>query len=53
MTKQPFKKVNERADDLLGIIHTDVCGPFSHEVRGGHRYFLPLLTISVGTDMST
>ena len=40
MIKQPFNKVNERADDLLGIIHTDVCGPFSHEARGGYRYFI-------------
>ncbi|KAJ9566748.1 hypothetical protein OSB04_002714 [Centaurea solstitialis] len=22
------------------IIHTDVCGPFSHEARGGYRYFI-------------
>ncbi|KAJ9539504.1 hypothetical protein OSB04_032237 [Centaurea solstitialis] len=40
MTKQPFNKDNERASELLGIIHTDVCGPFSHEARGGYRYFI-------------
>ncbi|KAJ9547497.1 hypothetical protein OSB04_020040 [Centaurea solstitialis] len=40
MTKQPFNKANERANELLGIIHTDVCGPFSHEARGGYRYFI-------------
>ncbi|KAJ9540760.1 hypothetical protein OSB04_027266 [Centaurea solstitialis] len=40
MTKQPFNKDNERVNDLLGIIHTDVCGPFSHEARGGYRYFI-------------
>ncbi|RRC79072.1 hypothetical protein EH999_23675 [Escherichia coli] len=40
MTKQPFNKDNERASDLLEIIHTDVCGPFSHEARGGYRYFI-------------
>ena len=40
MTKQPFNKLNERADELLGIIHTNVCGPFSHEARGGYRYFI-------------
>ncbi|GJZ64848.1 retrotransposon protein, putative, ty1-copia subclass [Tanacetum coccineum] len=27
MTKKPFPHSNERAKDLLGIIHTDVCGP--------------------------
>ncbi|KAJ9552302.1 hypothetical protein OSB04_016347 [Centaurea solstitialis] len=40
MTKQPFNKDNERANELLGIIHTNVCGPFSHEARGGYRYFI-------------
>ncbi|KAJ9556254.1 hypothetical protein OSB04_010868 [Centaurea solstitialis] len=40
MTKQPFNKENERAIDLLEIIHTDVCGPFSHVARGGYRYFI-------------
>ncbi|KAJ9536773.1 hypothetical protein OSB04_un000077 [Centaurea solstitialis] len=40
MTKQPFNNENERATDLLDIIHTDVCGPFSHVARGGYRYFI-------------
>ncbi|KAJ9566455.1 hypothetical protein OSB04_002421 [Centaurea solstitialis] len=40
MTKQPFNKENERATDLLEIIHTDVCGPFSHVARRGYRYFI-------------
>ncbi|KAJ9567261.1 hypothetical protein OSB04_003227 [Centaurea solstitialis] len=40
MTKQPFNKDNERASEMLGIIHTDVCGPFSHVARGGYRYFI-------------
>ncbi|KAJ9567756.1 hypothetical protein OSB04_003722, partial [Centaurea solstitialis] len=26
--------------NLLEIVHTDVCGPFSHEARGGYRYFI-------------
>ncbi|KAJ9557826.1 hypothetical protein OSB04_012440 [Centaurea solstitialis] len=40
MTKQPFNNENKRATDLLEIIHTDVCGPFSHVARGGYRYFI-------------
>ncbi|KAJ9542184.1 hypothetical protein OSB04_028690 [Centaurea solstitialis] len=40
MTKEPFNKDNERASYLLEIVHTDVCGPFSHEARGGYRYFI-------------
>ena len=30
----------ERANDLLEIIHTDVCGPMSVEARSKYRYFL-------------
>ncbi|GJY98977.1 hypothetical protein Tco_0516407, partial [Tanacetum coccineum] len=31
---------NERAKDLLGIIHTDVCGPLRHVSRQGASYFI-------------
>src|SRR5215216_5364975 len=40
MTKTPFSGTMERANDLLEIIHTDVCGPMSVEARGEYRYFL-------------
>ena len=40
MTKTPFSETVERANDLLKIIHTDVCGPMNIEARGGYRYFL-------------
>ena len=40
ITKTPFSGKMERANDLLEIIHTDVCGPMSVEARGGYRYFL-------------
>jgi hypothetical protein len=40
MTKTPFSSVMERATDLLGIIHTDVCGPMSVSTRNGYRYFM-------------
>ena len=40
MTKNPFSETMERANDLLEIIHTDVCGPMSVEARGGYRYVL-------------
>jgi hypothetical protein len=26
---------SERASDLLGLVHTDVCGPMNSVVRGG------------------
>ena len=40
MTKTPFPGTMERANDLLEIIHTDLCGPMSVEARGGYHYFL-------------
>ena len=36
MTKTPFAGTMERANDLLEIIHTDVCGPLSVEACGGY-----------------
>ena len=40
MTKTPFTGINERANDLLVLIHSDVCGPFSSVARGGFQYFI-------------
>ncbi|KZV22848.1 hypothetical protein F511_19440 [Dorcoceras hygrometricum] len=40
MTKQPFKGKGERAQSLLDLIHTDVCGPFSIGTKYGHTYFI-------------
>ena len=33
MIKSPFKEKDERASDVLGLIHTDVCGPMNIKVR--------------------
>ncbi|GJT19667.1 putative RNA-directed DNA polymerase [Tanacetum coccineum] len=40
MTKKPFNNNIERATYLLGLIHTDVCGPFRHVSMKGASYFL-------------
>ena len=40
MTKSPFTHKGERAKEILGLIHTDVCGPFSTSARGGYLYFI-------------
>jgi transposase InsO family protein len=40
MTKAPFSKKGERVSDLLGLVHTDVCGPMSTTARGGFSYFI-------------
>ena len=39
MNKTLFSGTMERANDLLEIIHTDVCGPTSLEAHGGYHYF--------------
>ncbi|GJS20388.1 retrotransposon protein, putative, ty1-copia subclass [Tanacetum coccineum] len=40
MTRKLFPHRPERAIDLLGIIHTDVCGPLRHVSRQGASYFI-------------
>ena len=40
MTKDPFTRHSERANELLDLIHTDVCGPLSSDARGGYKYFI-------------
>ena len=43
MTKLPFKGKGDRADGLLDLIHTDVCGPMSMHARGGFIYFITFI----------
>nr|GEW70822.1 retrovirus-related Pol polyprotein from transposon TNT 1-94 [Tanacetum cinerariifolium] len=40
MTRKSFPHRPERATDLLGIIHTEVCGPLRHVSRQGASYFI-------------
>jgi hypothetical protein len=40
MTKAPFTGHSERASDLLGLVHTDACGPMNSIARGGFQYFI-------------
>nr|GEU52013.1 hypothetical protein [Tanacetum cinerariifolium] len=40
MTRKSFPHRPERAIDLLGIIHTDVCGLLRHVSRQGSSYFI-------------
>nr|GFC46146.1 retrotransposon protein, putative, Ty1-copia subclass [Tanacetum cinerariifolium] len=42
MTRKSFPHRPERATDLLGIIHIDVCGPLRHASRQGASYFITL-----------
>ena len=43
MTKSPFKNKGERSKELLDLIHTDVCGPFSTLAIGGFEYFITFI----------
>ncbi|GJU84692.1 retrovirus-related pol polyprotein from transposon TNT 1-94 [Tanacetum coccineum] len=40
MTRKSFPHRPERATNLLGIIHTDVCGPLRHVSKQGASYFI-------------
>ena len=40
MTKRPFDAKGRRAQDLLELIHSDLCGPMSIQARGGYEYFI-------------
>nr|GEU47027.1 zinc finger, CCHC-type [Tanacetum cinerariifolium] len=40
MSRKPYSRKMERAKDLLGLIHTDVCGPFKIVSRQGASYFV-------------
>jgi hypothetical protein len=40
MTKAPFTGQSERARDLLGLVHIDICRPMNSVARGGFQYFI-------------
>ena len=43
MTKSLFTEKGERANELLGLVHIDVCGPMSISSRGGYLYFITFI----------
>ena len=41
MSRKPFPKaVNSKANDVLDLVYSDVCGPMNTEILGGARYFV-------------
>ena len=40
MTKRPFNAKGRRAQELLELVHMDVCGPMSTQAKGGYEYFI-------------
>ncbi|GJV16884.1 retrotransposon protein, putative, ty1-copia subclass [Tanacetum coccineum] len=43
MTRKSFLNCPKRATDLLGIIHTDMCGPLRYVSRQGASYFITFI----------
>ncbi|GKA55831.1 retrotransposon protein, putative, ty1-copia subclass [Tanacetum coccineum] len=43
MARKSYSHQVERAKDLLGLIHTDVCGPFRTVSRQGASYFVTFI----------
>ena len=39
----PFTKEGETANELLGLVHTDVCGPMSTSAKDGYVYFITFI----------
>ena len=40
MIKSSFTEKDEQANDVLGLIHSDVCRPMNISARGGYNYFI-------------
>ena len=43
MSSKAFKAKGYRAEDVLGLIHSDLCGPMSTQARGGYEYFVTFI----------
>ena len=43
IVKLSFVGYGERAIELLALVHTDMCGPFDVQVRGGYSYFITFI----------
>ncbi|CAI7876225.1 unnamed protein product, partial [Closterium sp. NIES-53] len=42
ITRHTFPSVGEEEDELLGVVHADLCGPFREAAKDGSCYFLVL-----------
>ncbi|KAG9444534.1 hypothetical protein H6P81_015874 [Aristolochia fimbriata] len=45
MTQKPFdvKKKRKKSEELLDLIHSDICGPINVPSRHGHKYFITFI----------
>ena len=46
--KEAATGVRERADDILQVVHTDLCGPMQTLGLSGERYFFTFIDESSG-----
>ena len=42
-TRNPFHNSESRSQEILDLIHSDVCGPMSDKTLGGHLYYLTFI----------
>ena len=40
MTRSSFTRKDERASDVLRLVHNDICGPMNISTKGGNYYFI-------------
>lgn len=50
LTAKVWKNTIDRCGDVLELVHTYVCGPFTSHALGGYRYFITLLKTSLVRD---
>nr|GEU84545.1 hypothetical protein [Tanacetum cinerariifolium] len=43
MVRKPLTHASEKTDDLLGLIHSDVCGPFRTTSKEGANYYITFI----------
>ena len=43
MTKRHFTTKGLRAKEPLELVHSDVCGPFATQARGGYEYYVTFI----------
>ena len=43
MTKSSFTGHGDRVTELLGLMHTDVCGPTTTQAKEGYSYFITFI----------
>ena len=40
MIKSYFKRKDERASNIIGLVHSDICRPMNISTRGGYYHFI-------------